>query len=108
MEVFRNRLDVVLRDVVSGELLVVGGWLHWITLEVFSNLGDSVIPWRCSECVHNVVSLAAVCVPTCHHQDKVCFVGVCCGTWSGRKAEGLMLSYSTPSCKPVSCFSGSY
>ena len=26
----------------SGEI-VVGGWLDWMTLEVFSNLGDSMI-----------------------------------------------------------------
>jgi len=33
---------------VSGEMLVVGGWLHWMILEVFSNLGDSVVVWNSS------------------------------------------------------------
>ena len=28
---------------VSGEILVVGGWLDWMILEVFSNPGDSMI-----------------------------------------------------------------
>ena len=36
------------RDCVEGhglvELLVIGGWLDWMILEVFSNLGVSVIP----------------------------------------------------------------
>ena len=27
----------------SGELLVDGGWLGWMILEVFSNLGDAMI-----------------------------------------------------------------
>jgi len=40
MEVFKKRSDVVLRD---WEILVIGGWLDWMFLEVFSNLGDSVI-----------------------------------------------------------------
>ena len=35
--------DVVLRDVVSWEILVIDGWLDWMILEVFSNLGDSMI-----------------------------------------------------------------
>ena len=34
---------MALRDVVSGEILVVGGWLHWIILEVFSNLSNMMI-----------------------------------------------------------------
>ena len=36
-------LDVVLRDIVSWDILVVGAWLDWMNLEVFSNLGDSMI-----------------------------------------------------------------
>jgi len=44
MEVFRKRSDVVIWDVVQWEILVVGGWLDWMILEVFSNLGDSMIP----------------------------------------------------------------
>ena len=42
--VFKECLYVVVRDMVSGELLVMGGWLDWVILEVFSNLGDSAIP----------------------------------------------------------------
>jgi len=29
----------------SGEILMVGGWLDWVILEAFSNLGDSMILW---------------------------------------------------------------
>ena len=42
-EIFKKGLDTVLRDMVSGEILVVSGQLDWIILGVFSNLGDSVI-----------------------------------------------------------------
>lgn len=31
------------RDVILGELLVTGGWLDWMILQTFSNLGNSVI-----------------------------------------------------------------
>ena len=44
LEVFKKRLDVVLRDVVWWELLVIGGWLDWMILEFSSNLSDSMIP----------------------------------------------------------------
>jgi len=43
MEVSNECLDVALRDMVYWEILVIGGQLDWMTLEVFSNLGDSVI-----------------------------------------------------------------
>ena len=33
-------LGVVLKDVVQWVILVIGGLLDWMTLEVFSNLGD--------------------------------------------------------------------
>ena len=39
--VFKEHLDVVQRDVLYWEILVLGGWLDWINLEVFFNLGDS-------------------------------------------------------------------
>jgi len=35
----------VLRDMVLWELLVMGKWLDWVILGVFSNLGDSMILW---------------------------------------------------------------
>ena len=41
--VFKERLDVVLRDTVQWVTLVVGGWLDQVVLEVFSNLNDSMI-----------------------------------------------------------------
>ena len=44
LEVFKKHLDVVLGDMVNGEILVVGGHLDYMILEVFSNLNDSVIP----------------------------------------------------------------
>jgi len=39
LEVFKERIDVLLRDMVKWEPLVMGGWLDW----VFSNLSDSMI-----------------------------------------------------------------
>jgi len=41
-------LDVVLREMVEWEILVVGGWLDWMTLEIFSSLGDSMLLSFCS------------------------------------------------------------
>jgi len=43
LEAFKKYVDVVLRDMIWWEILVVGEWLDWMTLEVFSNLGDSMI-----------------------------------------------------------------
>jgi len=34
---------------VSGEILVAGGQLDWVILEVFSNLADSVILIICGQ-----------------------------------------------------------
>ena len=36
LEVLKNHLDVVLRDMVQWGILVVGGQLDWMILEVFS------------------------------------------------------------------------
>jgi len=41
--VFKERVDVVLRDMVLREPLVMGGWLDWMILWVFYNLSDSMI-----------------------------------------------------------------
>ena len=41
--VFKEHLDVVLRDMVYREPLVKGEWLDWMILWVFSNLSDSMI-----------------------------------------------------------------
>lgn len=35
LDAFKKHLDVALRDMVSGELLVVGGRLDWMILEVY-------------------------------------------------------------------------
>ena len=35
-----------LNNMAKWEILVVGGWLDWMILEVFSNLGDSMILQR--------------------------------------------------------------
>ena len=43
LEVFKERLDVVLRDMVEREALMKGKWLDWMILWVFSNLSDSMI-----------------------------------------------------------------
>jgi len=43
LKLFKDHLDIVLKDMVYWEILVVGGWLDWMNLEVFSNLGDSMI-----------------------------------------------------------------
>jgi len=45
LEVFKKHPVVVLRDMVWWEILVVGGQLNWMILEVFSNLCDSMILW---------------------------------------------------------------
>ena len=42
LEVFKKLLDVLLRDMVSWEM-VIGGWLDRRIMEFFSNLGDSMI-----------------------------------------------------------------
>ena len=42
LEVFKKCLGVVLRDMVYWEILVIGGWLDWMILEVFSDLADSM------------------------------------------------------------------
>jgi len=42
LEVFKECMDVALRDVVSGHG-VMGWWLNWIILVVSSNLNDSMI-----------------------------------------------------------------
>ena len=44
LEVFRKCLGAVLRDMVSGEMLVIGGQLDRMILEVFSDLWESMIP----------------------------------------------------------------
>jgi len=46
LQVFKKCLGVVLRDMAQWGILVAGGWLDWKILEVFSNLGDSVIPLK--------------------------------------------------------------
>ena len=43
LEVFQSRVDVALRAMGSGHG-VKGCWLDWVSLEVFSNLNDSVSP----------------------------------------------------------------
>jgi len=43
LDVLRKCLDVVLRDMVKWAILVIGGWLDWMILELFSNLDDSMI-----------------------------------------------------------------
>ena len=43
LELLKKHLDAVLRDMAYWEILVIGGWLDWMILEVFSNPGDSVI-----------------------------------------------------------------
>ena len=41
LEVHKKHLDVVLRDVMEWEAVLVCGWLDWMVAEVFSNLSDS-------------------------------------------------------------------
>ena len=43
LEVFKKHSDVVLRDVVYWEILMIGEQLDWMILEVFSNFGNSMI-----------------------------------------------------------------
>jgi len=66
LEMFKKHLDVVLRDMVQWEILVVGGWLDWMLLEVFSNFGDSMISKFCGlynfqeECNSHLLMCAAL------------------------------------------------
>lgn len=43
LRVFKERFDVVLRDMVYWVILVIGLWLDQMILEVFLNLNDSMI-----------------------------------------------------------------
>ena len=43
LEMFKKCLYVVPRDMVYWEILMVGGQLDWMILEVFSNFGDSMV-----------------------------------------------------------------
>ena len=46
LEAFKKCLHVVLKDMLysrTWEILMIGGRLDWMILEVFSNLGDSMI-----------------------------------------------------------------
>ena len=47
LQVLKKHWDVVLRDVAHWETTAVGGWLDWMILEVFSNLGDSMTTGCC-------------------------------------------------------------
>jgi len=54
LEVFKKHLGVVLMEVIYCGILVVGAHLDWLILEVFSNLGDSVI--LCLICVADMLT----------------------------------------------------
>ena len=43
LEVFKERLDAVLRDIIEWGILEAGGQLDWMILEIFSKLGDSTV-----------------------------------------------------------------
>jgi len=43
LEAFKKHSDVVLRNMAYWEILVIGGQLNWMILEIFSSLGDSII-----------------------------------------------------------------
>ena len=43
LEVFKECLDVVLRDIMEWGILVAGGQLDWLILEIFSKPGDSTV-----------------------------------------------------------------
>ena len=46
LEVFKERADIVLKDMLQWAVLVVSGWLDWMISEVFSNLYDSTITMK--------------------------------------------------------------
>lgn len=43
LDVFKKHLVMVLRGIVQWEIMVVGGLLDWMILEVFANFGDYMI-----------------------------------------------------------------
>lgn len=47
-----RKVDVALRDVGQWAILVMGRWLGWMILEMFSNLNDAIIQW-CSYSVND-------------------------------------------------------
>lgn len=44
-EVLKKSTDVVLRDMAQWAMLMVGGWVDKMILEVISNINDSRILW---------------------------------------------------------------
>jgi len=45
LEVFKKRVDVALWDMVLAGMGVMGGWVDFMILEIFSNLNGSMILW---------------------------------------------------------------
>ena len=43
LEVFKKRVDVALWDMVLAGMGVMGGWVDFMILEIFSNLNGSMI-----------------------------------------------------------------
>lgn len=43
LEVYKERVDIVLRGMIKWKVLVVGGQMVYVILEVFSNVNDSMI-----------------------------------------------------------------
>ena len=42
LEMFKKHLEIVPQDMVWWEILLIGGLLDWVILEVFSHLNDSM------------------------------------------------------------------
>ena len=74
LEVFKKHLDIVMRDMVYWEILVIGRQLDWMILEVFSNLGDSMILiLRASASwLHHVGCLDVDCSPSPTEVPSLC------------------------------------
>ena len=65
--VFKKYLDALQRDMVQWEVLVICGRLGWMILEVFSNLGDSIILW-----FYKMLQKVAWSTFICYHCLKAC------------------------------------
>ena len=85
--VFKERLDIVLRDMVKWELLVIGERLDWMIFQAFSSLGDSMI---LGLRLNNYSGISVRDLP----QGEKALHGRGCGTvwaaaWSGGHPQGF-------------------
>jgi len=81
------------------ELLVMGGWLDWVILCVFSNLGDSLILWFYSLPTEKKISEQSFCRSICkkhpikQHRRLWMLMDLKIDYWSQIGLEGRLVFY---------------